>query len=313
MKYLIGILTFISYLESFSQKKTDIVGVYHEAGIAGDGGGGVNYYILENNNFIILAYATVIYGKWEVKDNHTLTLYPNITPSFKIYGRYNPNIKEEAKIMFQNFETGNTFIQINGKEEFMPVFNEDANCVSYPSVANFSKKIESIALAMNLSYQDSMKEEYKFQVHDNYNDFVAIYHSNKDTYRPFIFEVTPKGLTSNRGKLMKKMSLKTIEEEEKKYITEIQQSFEAGRNYLYSNHLYNFFDKYDIEIDKRYIFDKNKNAYYDKLNYKQNEENGEKDYNRDTFLYKYLELPCIEKVKKQINITKQTLFYATCK
>ena len=308
MKYLIGILIFISSLEVFSQQTIDVIGVYRESGSTGGGSvGGASYYILENHHFVIIAYATIIYGKWEINEKDVLILHPINPPVFRIYGRYNPNIKSGAKIMFQNFESERSFIQINEETIFIPVFNEDANCLSYPNVANFSQKTESISLA-------TIKEIHKFQVKNNANDFIAIYHHGKDTYKPFMFQITPQGLIANQGKVMKKKSLKMLEEEEKSYIVEIQKSVDANRNYLYVNHLYNNFDKYDTEVEQQYIYDKNKNAYLHKLSYKPNEENEKLQdaYNRDAFLYKYLELMVDEKVKKKFEIASKPLFRATC-
>ncbi|MCU0437921.1 MAG: hypothetical protein MUC49_08380 [Raineya sp.] len=307
MKYLIGILIFISSLEVFSQQKMDVIGVYHESGSTGGGNvGGANYYILENHHFVIIAYATIIYGKWEINEKNVLILSPTKPPTFKIYGRYNPTIKSGAKIMFQNFES-RSFIQINEETVFTPVFNENANCLSYPNVASFSQKTESISLA-------TIKEIYKFQVKNNANDFIAIYHHSRDIYKPFTFQITPQGLIDNQGKVMKKKSLKMIDEEEKSYIVEIQKSIDANRNYLYVNHLYNNFDKYDTEVEEQYTFDKNKNAYCHKFAYKPNEENEKLQdaYNRDAFLYKYLEIVVDEKVKKEFEIASKPLFRATC-
>lgn len=305
----------MSFLETFSQKKMNVIGIYRESGSSGGGNvGGANFYILENNNFVIIAYATIIYGKWEINEKNVLTLYPINPPSFKIYGRYNPNIKSGAKIMFQNFESGETFIQINNEAIFTPIFNENPNCLSYPSIANFSQKIESISLGVNLSYKDTTKETYKFQVKDNANDYIAIYHSSRDTYQPFVFQVTTEGLIPNRGKPMKKKTLNRMEEEEKNYVLEIQESINVNRNYLYVNHLYNIFDKYDAEVEKQYLFDKNKNAYCHKLYYRPNEENEKLQdaYNRDAFLYRYSELIVDEKAKKQLEIALKPLFQVTC-
>jgi len=318
MKRFIGIilLVFANYFTTFSQQKMNIIGVYHESGSPGDGGGGVNYYIQEDNTFIIIAYATLIHGKWEANKDNTITLYPSHKPMFRIYSRYNPLIKTGAKIMFQNFESGKTFIQVNQEVSFTPVFNEGANCVSYPSVSDFSYNIQSISLAAYYNGDaNSPKEIYKFLVAANHNDFMAVYNSPRNNHRPITLKMTPKGLATGKEKVMRKSPLEAMEQEEKEWILQINESIRAKRNYLYVNPWYNVFDKYDAEIEATYLFDKQKNAYCQKSVYQKNEElkKIEDAYNKESFLYKYTEIAMAETTQKALSVASKSLFFVTCK
>lgn len=167
---------------SNGQNEKKIIGYY-----TGNGGA---YYLLENNIFIIIGYGTFIQGTWNIESDKVILKPKNPEYPFELIGRYNSDIKKGYKLFFSNFTDGETFVGFDNLNVLQRVFNEDANCFTYPYISTLPKKNEII------SFSNNDRILYSFKMQNNFNDYVISYYSH--FYEPIIFKIEENGLQDVR-------------------------------------------------------------------------------------------------------------------
>jgi hypothetical protein len=218
---------FMVFMTSCGKKNKEIIGRYRQDG--------ANYFILENNQFIIVAYATLIYGKWEVDNNNNLTLSPkNPEHRFVLYGRHNPNIKKGYKIMFTGFEEDETFFSNDKETKMINVFNSDANCFSFPYVYEFKDNSKFVTFCYKVYSEDEndnlSNNSYSFPTTTD-NDFLVSYTEDSKLYKPFYFKIVKGGLQKDSyHDIIKKVSSASIGDDDKKMLVEIQNQINKSDN-----------------------------------------------------------------------------------
>lgn len=297
-KILIVILFALLNIQAYTQEKDSIIGHYQE--------NGADYYLLKDNSFVTIGYATLITGTWS-NDNDKVTLSPmNPESSFELFGRFNPNIKNGQKIMFSHFDKQEILIGLDNSNLMQRVFNKNPNCNSFPNVYNFSVKSEIISFK-----EEHSKEFYTFKTGDN-NDFIAIYIDPSLFFNEIILKITEKGLKNKYDEIMPRMNLT---EEDLNAINPISiKSIEQPNTIAYYNPAYNEIPQSEINFED-YVYTKSKNAFINIKNYKKDEElNIDKyDYNNKNVIFNYEKISLDKKLNKKIEINEESLFIAKCK
>jgi hypothetical protein len=306
-KVILTLSLMMMFLSSCSQNNQKLIGVYAQDNTW--------YYILPDSKFIIVAYGTIIYGKWEVDDKNNLVLIPhNPEHRFMMYGRSNPNIKNGYKVMFQGFEDDETFIG-NEITKMYNIFNSDAGCFSFPYIHKFNKKNELINLGYSV-YDESQENNLYSFLTTNYNDFILSYISKSQFYKPFYFKILKEGIQKigrDKGIITKK-TLESLSNEDKKMIKEINASTKWDDiKSIVVNSSYKVFEN-NIIKDKEYVFDNKENAYINKLNHNKNSNRFENynEYNDSSIIYKYDKIEPEAIRKSSFKKTSQSLFHVVC-
>ncbi len=219
------LLTFVSIVNA--QQIPDLIGKYYQPGTPGDGAGGTYMYLLENNRFAIIAYATFVTGTWQMDSMHVVTLVPkNPEQQFILYGRHNPQLNSGYKLKFEGFEDNPLLMGRNTTDSLQRIFNPDANCFHYPYVYTFNKKDQSIAFTIlpDSSYQS---EGYIYLLDSLHNDFLAYYINPSQFHKPIQFLAKAGG--GLQGMDHKNTMIKhPINEEDLEELNEIEQEFSTA-------------------------------------------------------------------------------------
>jgi len=314
---LLALAAFLITLNlSFSMAQTNIAGVYRRS--SGNPEGGNSFFIFDDHKFVVAFFGGVIAGTWHM-ENNKIHFKPNVSEhSFYIYGRHNKELKDSSKIYFQGFNDRPTFVGLGKKQAEMPlmksVFNENPNCVPYPSVAKFGE-IPAQLLFTDLPYgNDAPKRAmYAFDNSEKYNDFIAYYIKDDRDRNPFDAELKDgKIYFGYDDKGSAKYPLPTAGEDFE-FIKQILAAPQSTEKIFYNP----FYKESTADVsDKRnWKFDEGKNAFINFLNYVEGEENrpNEQDaYNKMNIVYQFNLLKLIQKEPKAFSKEAKPLFVAKC-
>ncbi|SDI64211.1 hypothetical protein [Chryseobacterium jejuense] len=298
-----------------AQKNTDnIDGVYKAKGAV--------FIINKNKTFLVIAYATLIKGTWSIEKDLLYLKPKNPEAKFYVYAHKNPDIKTGMRINFAGDGIGNSNIIIGEfPDKMQSLFNDEANCLSYPNVHVFKEKFSAITLLENLSYEngrgvDIPKLMYTFPTGD-YNDFIVQHMQDSLYHNDFIFKITKKGLSdanSGSGEIIKKSTVKEEFSNEKE-LEFMNQSFDMAfdADYKLVNNAYNMNDDMNEKIDlNNYKYNKQKNVYVNpavpvkELNYKS------KDYHDNNVLMKFDRITGTSQAQVVVKKLPKPLFVANC-
>ncbi|KAF2079021.1 hypothetical protein [Flavobacterium sharifuzzamanii] len=282
---------------SIAQHKPNFVGNYSQ--------NGASYFIQSDNTFIIVAYATLITGKWHIENNLLKLIPKNPDFPFVLYGYNNPNVKG-TKIMFSGFNDGDTFIALNENKAIQRVFNEDANCLGFLNVHLFTESATKISFSYGSENTETKgRKMYIFKNDNNYNDFVAHYISQSNFREPIIFKINGKSLKNRYNEELSR--IESLSNGDLEMIKEINKTSKMNTDIVYYNPSYKDISANEIKLDK-YNFNKSKNAYL--LKTKQVVNNSYHDLN---VLYRYSQLQNLQISNEKKTIVKKTLFHFQCK
>ncbi|WP_286967697.1 hypothetical protein [Flavobacterium sp. UBA4854] len=297
IKFYITAISLLFFIASIAQHKPNIVGNYSQ--------NGASYFIQSDNTFIIVAYATLITGKWHIENNLLKLIPKNPDFPFVLYGYNNPNVKG-TKIMFSGFNDDATFIGLNGNKAIQRVFNEDANCLGFPNVHLFSESATKISFSYGSENTETKdRKMYIFKNDNNYNDFVAHYISQSNFPEPIIFKIKGNSLKNRFNEELSR--IESLRNEDLEMIKEINKTSKMSADIVYYNPSYKYISANEIKLDK-YSFNKSKNAYL--LKTKQVVNNSYHDLN---VLYQYSKLQNLQNFDEKKTIIKKTLFHFQCK
>ena len=188
-KTFLIVIAMLSFLWGNAQK--NLTGYYKFPDTNGDGLGGSSLALFENRKFVLVAYATLVVGKWDVENDVTLVLNPeNPANSLQVFARNNPELKAGAQIIFNGIE--NNEIYFGAAQNAMKrVFNNDANCFDSPYILN-EKSIAGTYFIADLENPENRKI-FSFST-KNYNQFVIKYVDESQFFPPMMFDIVKNGL-----------------------------------------------------------------------------------------------------------------------
>ncbi|AUP77556.1 hypothetical protein [Flavivirga eckloniae] len=318
-KYRLLLITIVMFNLANAQNTPDIIGQYNLGSSSPEGGS--HLFVLENNHYAILYFGGIQTGQWEFTSDQTFKFSPDIKENkFELFGRHNKDLKNSTKIFFNDFEKGETFVQLKTTQEkeniFQRVFNKNANCFSFPYVHTFELIGDRISF-MSIQYDDKNTYNITFENPDKYNDFVANF-TEVDSH-----EVQPFFATFNNGELklindsiVKRMPLNETDEGLefiRKYI-----DMKSNKDTIYINPAYNFFGDLDFEeqqdIHEHHVFNEQKNAFIDEEYYVEGSEYTKSDesFHDMSIIYAYSALKIHNKKNVSYKINEKPLFQVTC-
>jgi hypothetical protein len=310
-KNILLIFLFICIQNIFGQTEKDIVGYYNLRGGA--------HYIKPDNTFIIIGYATLISGKWNLLKDGIVEFVPNYEKNaFSVYSRKNEKFKDTTKFMLSyGLYDEETFIHIGSLKSNLPrmkrIFKKGHHCVSFPYLYPVTKKCDTISFS-SLPYMREEKyipEIYTFINKEKHNDYIVYYHKNNPNNQPFYYQYK-NGVLYYDDKASEKVDLNS--ELKKSEFANIS-SIDYSTDEIYVSQLYKNLDE-DVNSDifkHNYKFDTQKNAYINFLNYVEGEENTKDyDYNNTNIFFKYTRNSNFVKNEKLFVIDQNPIFKEYC-
>lgn len=160
--------------------KEDIVGVYNEK--CNDPVGGSSVVFLPNQTVVILYFGGVQKGTWDLDDGRVIiTASPQ--PQFVVYGRKTESLGTKRQVNFLIEPNNDVVVGLDSgnKRLLKPVFNQNANCFSFPYIFTQESKLIQLHAAQNRQEQneynfvgESSAEVYHFNIFDVYNDILLV-------------------------------------------------------------------------------------------------------------------------------------------
>ena len=237
MKKLFLALCILLFSKTFAQtKKPDFVGFYRERG-------GV-FYIKEDKTFLIVAYATLITGTWDVKEIKIRTdkgkksqKFVILTPyrpefPFSVFGRKNPSIKTGYQIKYYTDNKLNISDSVyigNSLKQMQAFFNPSPNCFSGADIYKGKNLPKEFILAdlntHELRYSEKSEVKYTDQFSfstEGYNDFIIDYMPADDKNSGiFRFPIGVKGIENLDGEPLEKLKKEDFAEEDIKFLEKV--------------------------------------------------------------------------------------------
>ncbi|WP_316795401.1 hypothetical protein [Pedobacter agri] len=143
-------------------------------------------YIYDDGTFALFGYATLVLGKYTLKDNQ-INFVPDIPKQiFTILGRKNPNIKIGVKLTFSAafLNDGPTYIKLDNGP-LINTFDEDYDGGSSDYITELPYHPKTISLAQNTVNHLFRYNTNTFNLSENNNDFMLFYHRTISEQKPF--------------------------------------------------------------------------------------------------------------------------------
>jgi len=311
-KFIILFLAMILTKEIKAQTIQDITGAYTLRG--------GNHYLKPDQTFVIIGYATLITGKWELKEKGFVLFTPDRPKEkFTIYGRHNKNIGDSVKIMLSNgFYDDETLLHFGELQKPVPelkrIFKPGHRHISFTYVYTTKAKTDFVSFSY-FPYSDKTTktpEIYTFTNKENYNDFIGFYFEDKHQYKPFYYQFKNGKLYHDEDSFSEKEDLEAAMQENSNELSDLINNLnhlDFSPQQLFYTPLYNKFNGNEEEFNLNFEFKKGKNAWINKLNYVDYEEKSKYyDYNTINILYEYQQLNDFKKQKNTIKIDQKPIF-----
>ena len=163
-----------------TDSEDDVIGVYKLP--SDDPMGGVTMVFMEDHTVVIAYFGGVQNGTWELKDQKILFTLGS-EPQFALYGRNLKDLNNKTRINFLVEPDNGAMVGLdsNKKTSLKPVFNQSANCFSYPYIFSQEKELIQLHAAQAASERGNYDSEgkpyaqvYHFNVFRAFNDLVLI-------------------------------------------------------------------------------------------------------------------------------------------
>jgi len=320
-KYFFFLICIILYTNISAQMitKDTIVGFYHQP--SGSPEGGTELIVYPNNRFVAVFFGGMINGKWKLKGN-TVSFIPDYEPDyFILYGRKTMKLKEGIRVIFENFEEGNSkFVNFGFSPEnpvlnMQQVFNDDSNCFNYPYIYKDTRAIQIFRFATKQNYWDEASDYnvYTFDNSAKYNDFAVIYNPKSEEKKPFNATYIKGGLLFNStDKVSAKKDLSKLDEEENSYFEKLATLKIIDEVRYYNKDYFSVDTSADLKIDY-YQYDKINDLYFSP-NLEKAKDSMDFDYSepRNSELLPYKRITELNILKQVIKINSTPLFIAKC-
>ncbi len=311
--FLLYLLTFGFVNAVKSQSPKDIVGAYNLRG-------GL-HFVKPDHTFVIIAYATLMTGTWELQDKGLVYFVPNYEKNrFTLYGRHNKNIADRTKILLSyGFYEDETLLHFgplkNPVPEFKRIFKPGHRHISFPYV--YTKNGNSAEVSFTYfpySYEEERTktpEIYTFINNQKFNDFIGYYHEVKEDFKPFYYKYQNGKLFYDKENYSEKRNLESetqaIETDFRYLIENSNPTFSPKK--IFSTPLYNSFEVSDEDLVLNFKFNAQKNAWLNILNDKNDEELAEdNDYHKVNIIFEYHKVENFSKKNSIIKIDETPIF-----
>ncbi|MDY3548942.1 hypothetical protein PG291_10040 [Riemerella anatipestifer] len=290
--------TFTSY--SNAQTTKQIAGEYEN-----------ELYIYEDGTFFAGGMHSFVLGTIEFEGDFIKLIKHRPKHKFALYGRKENSRVYGNTIMFQGFEYNGlvNFSEKNNPPTMMQrVFNENANCFDWPFFYDNSEDCKTIYFT-----DESDKQLYKFELPEDYRDFVAFrfnFEDDPNLNEPIIAKVSKDfnsiSFYDSNEKLMKKPLTQEALETKEMVFSMYERVYPEGK-YYYCNPAYNMFEEEGIDINQYEEFGyKGEGKFHLKGSEAYPEgERFENDYHDNTIIYRYEKIvpEIVEKTKYSIRET----------
>jgi len=161
---------------TISLNAQEISGVYHVKGNSPEGG--TNYVLFPDNTFVVGYFGGIITGIWK-KEGDLIFFENRVAPKFVLYGRKSSILKDTVNVRYNVRENQSVAVGFTKQESIQMkyVFNESANCFSYPYIHRQTEKITDFYVANvpnNSSSEILVSSAFHFENLENYNEFILI-------------------------------------------------------------------------------------------------------------------------------------------
>lgn len=299
MKNYLLILILLTATPAFAQIENNMK--KNTSGMYGQGSQG-GIYVYDDGTFALFGYATLVWGKYTLTDNH-INFIPDIPKqAFTVLGRKNPNIKGGVKLTFTRafLDDGPTYLKLDN-DSLMNTFEENYDGGASDYVSNLPYHPKTISLAQNTVNHLYRYNTNSFKLDSAYNDFLLFYHRTISEQRPFSATIkTEKGKTvleSHWGEFRKHESGKDTEFETflNNYKKQALKDKDVKVFYFNDqlktakgfNHLSEEFSIFDIN---NYVLDEASNKFIRKDIYKKGTDYSNalvSDYHDESYILKY--------------------------
>ncbi len=152
--------------------------------------GGTHFILQPDSTYVVVYFGGARAGRWNVVDDTLLYLTPTDVPAhtFALYGRRHAGLVGHSRIFYTgDFGSGGHYVRIGGLgagrgQRVRRVFNEGANCTSFPNVDTVAGTPDSIVLVRRDWRQaEGRGDAYAFGNPARYNDFVAVATRREET------------------------------------------------------------------------------------------------------------------------------------
>lgn len=228
MKNMSLIICLILVGKIFAQSVSEegIVGVYKSK--SNDPHGSSTTVFLPDNTFIIAYFGGIQKGTWQQIDQKVL-LKLRTEPQFVLFGRNLSSLGNKTKINFQVEASNGAMVGLdpNEKTNLKLVFNEDANCFTYPYVFTQEKELIQLHAAQNTWGNEDYNTEgnpyekiYHFNIFGAYNDLILINLSSEYTTKSTIYAMYKDGMLfmESEDEGIQKSALESLSEEDSVFI-----------------------------------------------------------------------------------------------
>ena len=275
-------------------------------------------YIYEDGTFLAGGMNSVVFGTVEFEGDVIKLIKNRPKYKFALYGRKENSRVYGNTIMFQGFEHNglvNLLENNNPPTVMQRVFNENANCFDWPFFYDNGEDCKTIYFA-----DESDKQMYKFELPEDYRDFVAFRFNFEDDpilNEPIVAKVSKDfnsiSIYGSDKKLTKKPLTQEALETKKMVFSMHERAYPEGK-YYYCNPAYNIFEEQGIDISQYEEFgNKGEGTFHLKgSNAYPKGERFENDYQDNSIIYRYekIEPKIVENTKYSIN--KKSIFVSEC-
>ena len=143
-------------------------------------------FIYDDGTFLLFGYATLVLGKYEIKDQ-TIFFTPDIDKQpFTVLGRNNTLLKNETSLTFGGsfFRSGPTYIKLDD-QPVQPIFTETNGSISPTYKTTISPGPKSIKLLQNSYGSYYTNNTSTFELPAEFNDYLVLYNRTISEQKPF--------------------------------------------------------------------------------------------------------------------------------
>ena len=223
-KHLLIYILFWGFLSSAqTETEKEIVGVYQKRQGPDDF---TMVVIFPDHRYIVGYFGGMQKGIWKMEGDF-VSLTQETEPAFVLYGRKRKSFGEKTTISY-NVEASNRVLvnwESTANPSFVPVFNEGANCFSYPYVQNLKQGVQELKLTqLRQDYAGRTQDKseiFQFKNPEAFNELLLINLSSQYTRgqtQKLLFKEEELFLSPD-GDGIAKRALESLTKEDKDFIS----------------------------------------------------------------------------------------------
>lgn len=167
-----------TYIARAQSTMDDITGAYNSS--SNDPHGGSSFIVMPDHHFVVAYFGGILKGTWQKEDDLYHFVFKT-EPRFVLYGRKRKLNNDTTTVSVKLDGNKGFAVRFNANKKdqpFLPIFNEDANCYSYPYVY---KQTESLKL-LDIVKEDSrdyapgeiydVPDIHRFLIEEPFDEFI---------------------------------------------------------------------------------------------------------------------------------------------